>query len=139
MNLATPLSSGTSLCPAVRCWRLIHNGDRIISYEEGSGALATTRTLFCSTKEECDAEIARLDLQAPAGPRRLTKYAFWSRLTSAEQVAMHASADPVIKTFLFNLSLVDFVDLDLPDIAAAKAYATSSNAFSPARADAIFD
>jgi len=50
--------------PTKKCWRLVHDGAKVIELFETSGQTGTINTLFCSTnKEECDAEINRLGLK----------------------------------------------------------------------------
>lgn len=51
-----------NVSPAVPCWRLVHDGAKVINLLESSGITRTAATLFCGTAEECAAEIARLNL-----------------------------------------------------------------------------
>jgi hypothetical protein len=43
-------------------WKLIHDGYIIIFYEHTDKAVSTQAILFIGTEEECEAEIARLEL-----------------------------------------------------------------------------
>lgn len=60
-----------NISPAEPCWRLVHDGTNIIADPFEVTTHATTMTkypLFCAdTKEECAAEITRLNL-APRHP-----------------------------------------------------------------------
>jgi hypothetical protein len=46
-------------------WKLIHNDIDVIFFEETDKAISTQEKLFVGTKEECEAEITRLDLKPP--------------------------------------------------------------------------
>lgn len=51
--------------PSTKCWRLVYKADtkKITLLSELEGITRTMDPLFCSlTKDECDAEIARLGL-----------------------------------------------------------------------------
>ena len=49
--------------PHVQCWRLVHDGKKVISLFETMGITRTRNTLFCAeTEAEVQAEIARLKL-----------------------------------------------------------------------------
>ncbi len=43
-------------------WRLVHDGDRVIDLFESSGYTETINQLFTGTRDECLAEISRLNL-----------------------------------------------------------------------------
>jgi len=43
-------------------WKLVYDGSTIIFYDQTEKAISTQSVLFVGTKEECDAEIARLGL-----------------------------------------------------------------------------
>jgi len=43
-------------------WKLVYDGITIIFYDETEKAISTQSVLFVGTKDECDAEIARLGL-----------------------------------------------------------------------------
>ena len=43
-------------------WKLVYDGSTIIFYDETEKAISTQSVLFIGTKDECDAEIARLGL-----------------------------------------------------------------------------
>ncbi len=50
--------------PTETCWRLIHNGAKVIALFESSGLTWTKDNLFCATtKQECLDEIARLKIE----------------------------------------------------------------------------
>jgi len=45
-------------------WRLIHNGEKVISLFESSGVTMTQHTIFvAATEEECQTEIYTLNLE----------------------------------------------------------------------------
>ena len=47
-----------------KCWRLIHDGNIVISLEEGQGVLNTQLNIFlANSKEACLAEIYKLNLE----------------------------------------------------------------------------
>lgn len=52
---------------------------------------------------------------SPPAPRVVARIDFMRRFTAPEQVAIQASADPVVKNVLFMLGLVSEVDLDNAD------------------------
>ena len=43
-------------------WKLVYDGNTIIFFDETEKAISTQSVLFVGTKDECDAEIARLGL-----------------------------------------------------------------------------
>jgi hypothetical protein len=43
-------------------WKLVYDGSTIIFFDETEKAISTQSTLFVGTKDECEAEIARLGL-----------------------------------------------------------------------------
>jgi hypothetical protein len=43
-------------------WKLVYDGSTIIFYDETEKAISTQSVLFVGTKDECEAEIARLGL-----------------------------------------------------------------------------
>jgi hypothetical protein len=43
-------------------WKLVYDGSTIIFFDETEKAISTQSVLFVGTKDECDAEIARLGL-----------------------------------------------------------------------------
>jgi hypothetical protein len=43
-------------------WKLVYDGITIIFFDETEKAISTQSVLFVGTKDECDAEIARLGL-----------------------------------------------------------------------------
>jgi hypothetical protein len=47
-----------------KCWRLIHDGNLVVSLEEGVGVLSTQLNIFLAkSKEACLAEIYKLNLE----------------------------------------------------------------------------
>ncbi len=49
--------------PGTKCWRLVHDGKKVISLFETMGITRTRNTLFCAeTEAEVQAEISRLKL-----------------------------------------------------------------------------
>lgn len=48
----------------VMCWRLVHDGKKVISLSESSGITQTIHTIFlANTKQECETEIYSLNLE----------------------------------------------------------------------------
>lgn len=43
-------------------WKLVYDGNTIIFFDQTEKAISTQSVLFVGTKDECDAEIARLGL-----------------------------------------------------------------------------
>jgi len=43
-------------------WKLVYDGGTIVFFDETEKAISTQSVLFVGTKDECDAEIARLGL-----------------------------------------------------------------------------
>jgi len=43
-------------------WKLVYDGSTIIFFDETEKSISTQSVLFVGTKDECDAEIARLAL-----------------------------------------------------------------------------
>ena len=43
-------------------WKLVYDGSTIIFYDKTERAISTQSVLFVGTKDECEAEIARLGL-----------------------------------------------------------------------------
>ena len=55
----------TQVSPRQKCWRLAHDGVKVIAKFETSGETWTIGQLFCATEEkEIDEEIKRLGLKA---------------------------------------------------------------------------
>jgi hypothetical protein len=46
-------------------WKLVHDGTNIIFFEQTDKSISTQSILFVGTREECEAEIARLGLKHP--------------------------------------------------------------------------
>lgn len=62
MKLAVTVTE-FSESPGETCWRLVHDGVKVIDLFESEGLTWTAHTLFCATtRAECEAEIARLGL-----------------------------------------------------------------------------
>jgi hypothetical protein len=52
-----------NVSPHIQCWRLIHDGVKVIAVFESPGVTKTLNHLFCATtKPEIDAQIASLNL-----------------------------------------------------------------------------
>ena len=58
----TPTEFEANVSPREKCYRLVHDGRTVIALFESVGETSTRNELFCGTREECDAEIARLGL-----------------------------------------------------------------------------
>lgn len=59
---------GVKVIPAANSWRLFHTNGIVLSLYEGDFKVETggsTEAFVAATKEECDAEILRLDLELP--------------------------------------------------------------------------
>ena len=60
-NIITP--EGFNQSENTNCWRLVHDGSRVIALFESTGYTTTKDNLYCATTEvECLAEIDRLGL-----------------------------------------------------------------------------
>ena len=59
--IITPNENGWSYDDS-NSWKLVHDGINIIIFEQTDQSIGTQNTLFVGTREECDAEIARLGL-----------------------------------------------------------------------------
>ena len=57
-----------NLSPAEHCFRLVHDGKKVIAYFESSGVTRTSHNLFCGTAGECQAEMTRLGFAIVAAP-----------------------------------------------------------------------
>ena len=60
--IITPSANGWSYDDSVGNWKLVYVNKVIIFYEQTDESIATQSVLFVGTKDECDAEIARLGL-----------------------------------------------------------------------------
>ena len=60
--IITPSANGWSYDDSIGKWKLVYEEKNIIFYEQTNESIATPTTLFVGTKDECDAEIARLGL-----------------------------------------------------------------------------
>jgi len=58
----SPNANGWSYDDSVGKWKLVYEEKAIIFYAQTDESIATPTTLFVGTKDECDAEIARLGL-----------------------------------------------------------------------------
>lgn len=61
--------NGIKSVPATKSWRLIHNNGLVLDLSEREVLTetgGTTEVFVAATKAECDAEVARLDLEVPA-------------------------------------------------------------------------
>jgi hypothetical protein len=63
--IISPNENGWSYDDSVGTWKLVYADKLIVIYEQTDVSMATGSTLFVGTKDECDAEIARLDLKHP--------------------------------------------------------------------------
>ena len=60
-----PNENGWSYDDSVGNWKLVYTDKLIMFYEQTDQSVGTQNTLFVGTKDECDAEIARLNLKHP--------------------------------------------------------------------------
>ena len=60
-----PNENGWSYDDSVGNWKLVYADKIIIFYEETNVSIATGSALFVGTEQECEAEIARLNLKHP--------------------------------------------------------------------------
>ena len=60
-----PNENGWSYDDSVGNWKLVYADSLIVIYEQTDQSIATGSALFVGTKDECDAEIARLNLKHP--------------------------------------------------------------------------
>lgn len=60
-----PNENGWSYDDSVGEWKLVYADSLIVIYEQTDQPIATGSALFVGTKEECEAEIARLNLKHP--------------------------------------------------------------------------
>jgi len=85
--------------PASDCWRLVHDGTKVIALFRSTGITSTVNTLYCGTEDECEAEIARLNLTplpatpAPAGPSGSTPL---EQARTAKLVQLKAAYDTTL-------------------------------------------
>jgi hypothetical protein len=63
--IITPSANGWSYDDSAGKWKLVYEEKAIIFYAQTDESLATPTTLFVGTREECEAEIARLELKHP--------------------------------------------------------------------------
>jgi len=61
----TTILNGVSVnqSPNTDCYRLVHDGTKVISFFQSAGITSTKDTLFCGTEEECKNQIFNLGLQ----------------------------------------------------------------------------
>ena len=60
-----PNENGWSYDDSTGNWKLVYADKIIIFYEETNVSIATGSALFVGTEQECEAEIARLNLKHP--------------------------------------------------------------------------
>jgi hypothetical protein len=60
-----PNENSWSYDDSVGNWKLVYTDKLIMFYEQTDQSVGTQNTLFVGTKDECDAEIARLNLKHP--------------------------------------------------------------------------
>jgi len=60
--IISPNENGWSYDDSTGNWKLVYADKLIVVYEQTDVSMATGSTLFVGTKDECDAEIARLGL-----------------------------------------------------------------------------
>ena len=73
----------------------------------------------------------------PVVPRDITAIAFLQRFTTAERVAIRASADPIIADYLDLLRVSTLVNLDNADTVQGVSYLVAQGLLTPERADAL--
>ena len=143
MNITTQAVT-FNISPPDQCFRLIHDGARILNYFEASGFTRTLSNLFCGTDEECQAEMARLGFTPVTAPyqqlptdRYMSKAAFWAQFTADEQAAIVTSDDPGVRAFLQGLAFTDHVDLASDMVATGLTNATAASVLAPGRSSNI--
>ena len=52
-----------NVIPPIDCWRLVHDGMKVLNLFEADGKTTSIHTLFAGTYEECIDEINRLGLE----------------------------------------------------------------------------
>jgi hypothetical protein len=57
-----PNENNWSYDDSIGNWKLVYDENAIVFYEQTDQSIATPKTLFIGTQEECEAEIARLGL-----------------------------------------------------------------------------
>jgi len=60
--IITPDENGWSYDDSTGNWKLVYSDKVIIFYEETNVSIATQSTLFVGTKDECEEEIIRVEL-----------------------------------------------------------------------------
>lgn len=60
--IITPNENNWSYDDTVGSWKLVYTDKLIVIYNQTDQSIATQSKLFVGTKDECDAEIARLGL-----------------------------------------------------------------------------
>jgi hypothetical protein len=48
--------------PRTDCWRLVHDGTKVLALFQSTGITQTINNLFCGTEAECQAKITELHL-----------------------------------------------------------------------------
>jgi hypothetical protein len=64
-RIILPNENGWSYDDSIGKWKLVYADKTILFYEQTDQSIATPKILFVGTKEECDAEIALLELKYP--------------------------------------------------------------------------
>lgn len=73
----------------------------------------------------------------PPPPRTISRIDFIRRFTTAELIALQSSADPLVKNFLFMLTVIGAVELDNSDTQNGVGYLAQAGLIAPARLPAI--
>ena len=63
--IITPNENGWSYDESTGNWKLVYVDKIIVIYEQTDQSIATGSALFVGTEQECEAEIAKLNLKHP--------------------------------------------------------------------------
>jgi hypothetical protein len=66
--IITPSANGWSYDDSIGKWKLAYEDKTIIFYEKTDESIATPTTLFVGTKDECEEEIIRVELNGSQNP-----------------------------------------------------------------------
>lgn len=66
--IITPSADGWSYDDSVGNWKLVYVNKVIIFYEQTDESIATQSVLFVGTKDECEEEIIRVELNNSQNP-----------------------------------------------------------------------
>jgi hypothetical protein len=66
--IITPSADGWSYDDSVGNWKLVYVNKVIIFYEQTDESIATQSVLFVGTKDECEEEIIRVELNGSQNP-----------------------------------------------------------------------